>query len=420
VVASGLFGTISGSAVANVVSTGTFTIPLMKGIGYRPQFAGAVEAVASTGGQFMPPVMAATAFIMADFLGVPYLRVAGAAAIPAILYYFAVYVMIDREALKMNLKALPRDELPRVIKVLNQWYLSLPLWMIIYALLAGYSPMKAGLYAWYVSIGLMVLKGWKRFSIRDFLRAMENGSKNLMPVSITCACAGIIVGMIILTGLGLKISGMVLLLSGGSIFMALLLTAFACLILGMGLPTLPAYLVAVSITIPALAKLGVQPLAAHMFVFYFSIISCITPPVAIAAYAAAAISKSNPMKVGWEAVKLGIAAFLLPFIFVYQPVLLLVGSPWNILNASLSACIGVMALGCAVVGFIQTRLSPWERVSLIVGSVLLIIPGLTTDLMGLAFCGVPYLTQRFRCRGLAVELQKKRGMEMSRNPKEEA
>ena len=403
-VGSGLMGSISGSAVANVITTGTFTIPMMMRIGYRPQFAGAVESVASTGGQLMPPVMAAVSFIMADLLGVPYVRVIQAALIPAFLYYFSVFMMVDAEAVKNGIRGMTADELPSLGAVLSSWYLSLPIIVIIFALVYGFTPLAAGLWAWYLTMAIIIIAGLRTISwqmLHQLVQAMVKGSKNLVSVSVTCACAGIIVGVIVLTGLGLKITGLVVTLSGGSLAVALLLTMASCMVLGMGLPTIPAYLVSVALVAPALVELGVQPLVAHMFVLYFAVISCITPPVAIAAFAASPICRSNPMSVGWEAMRLAIAAYLVPFVFVYQPALLLEGSAAAIAVAAISAALGVMALAWAVTGYLGTALRLWERAVLGLGACMMIIPGLVTDVSGIGLFILVYVIQKRRGKATA-------------------
>jgi len=408
VVGSGLFGSISGSAVANVVSTGTFTIPLMKRTGYHPEFAGAVEAVASTGGQIMPPVMASTGFIMADFLGVPYAKVALAAAIPAIMYYVALYIMVDAEASRLGLKGVPKEDLPRFDAVIRLWYLSLPLAVVIYALIAGYSPMAAGLYAWYSTMAIIILGQLKGFSPQVFkkiLNALAAGMKNLVPVSITVACAGFIIGVVTLTGLGLKITGLLLFLSQGYLPAVLLLTMLACMVIGMGLPTLPAYLVAVALIVPALNKFGMQPFVAHFFVFYFSCLSAITPPVAIAAYAAGGIAKANPMNVGWQAVRLGVSGFLVPFVFVYQPELLLIGTPLRIIIVAITCIAGVTALGWATIGFLNVKINILERILLLISAFLLIGGSLLTDVIGIILLSAIFIYLKYRNRKMAVRVK---------------
>ncbi|MBN1829976.1 MAG: TRAP transporter permease [Deltaproteobacteria bacterium] len=405
VIGSGLMGSISGSAVANVVTTGTFTIPLMKRTGYKAEFAGAVESVASTGGQLMPPIMSSTGFIMADFLGIPYIKVAFAAFIPAMMYYIALYVMVDAEASRLGLKGISKEDLPRLAEVIKRWFLSIPLVAVVYALVAGYSPMTAGLYAWYATIALIVLaqlKGITPNLIKGILNALSSGMKNLVPVSITVACAGFIIGVITLTGFGLKITGLLIYLSGGYLPAALILTMLACIVIGMGLPTLPAYLVSVALIVPALAALGLQPVVAHFFVLYFAVISCITPPVAIAAYAAGGIAKANPMDVGWQSVRLAFAGYLVPFIFAYQPQLLLIGTPIEIINVTITCLGGVTALAWATIGFLNTKMNIPERLLFLLSAFLLIDGGLATDIAGLVILVGMYIYLKTKQRRIAV------------------
>ena len=414
IVGSGLMGSISGSAVANVVTTGSFTIPLMKRTGYSPVFAGAVEAVASSGGQMMPPIMAATAFIMADFVGVPYIQVALAAFIPAILYYFSLYMMVDSQATKKDLRGLSKKELPPVYGVLKRGYLAMPIVAVVYALFAGFTPMVAGLWAWYITLAIIFFANFKGFSkklFKELLEAMADGSKNLMPVTISCACAGIIIGVVILTGFGLKITNIVVLFSHGSMGAALALTMIACIIIGMGLPTLPAYLVSVALIVPALADLGLHPMIAHMFVLYFSVISCITMPVAIASYAASGVAKADPWAVGIEATRIGIAAYLVPFLFAYRPELLLMGQASEIIVATAACGIGLAALAWAVIGFLSVSLHPLERIGFAACSFLMIIPGFTSSLFGLLLAVVIYVSQKIRGRRLV-----KSGKQSNSNP----
>ena len=334
VITSSLFGTVSGSAVANVMTTGTFTIPLMMRTGYRPAFAGAVEAVASTGGQLMPPIMGAAAFVMAEFLGVSYLSVAGFAVLPAVLYYLAVFMAVHFEARRIGLKGLPKADLPRMREVLTErGHLFLPLVVIIAVLLSGRSAAFAAL----CGIGSVIPTTWLRastrrtFTWRAVVEALEAGARNTLVVALACACAGIVIGTITLTGLGLAFTGVVLALSQNSLMLALFLTMLAGILLGMGLPTTPAYIVQVALLVPALVKLGVQVEAAHLFVLYFAVLSAITPPVAMAVYAANGISRGTLMDTSWAAVKLGLTGYIIPFMFVFAPSLLLMGdfSPWR-------------------------------------------------------------------------------------------
>jgi TRAP transporter 4TM/12TM fusion protein len=388
VITSSLFGTVSGSAVANVMTTGTFTIPLMQRAGYRPAFAGAVEAVASTGGQLMPPIMGAAAFVMAEFLGVSYLAVAAFAILPALLYYVAVFMAVHFEARRAGLVGLPRPDLPRMREVLTErGHLFLPLAVIIGVLLYGYSAAFAAL----CGVGSVIPTTWLRASTRRtftplaIVEALEAGARNTIVVALACACAGIVIGTITLTGLGLSFTGIVLAVSQNSLLLALVLTMAAGILLGMGLPTTPAYIVQVALLVPALVKLGVQVEAAHLFVLYFAVLSAITPPVALAVYAANGISRAGLMESSWAAVKLGLTGYIIPFMFVFGPSLLLIGDWTMVVLTALTATVGVTCLAAALHGFFffgATRL--WERGLLLSAAFVLIKPGLLTDFIGAA------------------------------------
>ncbi|RVT54249.1 TRAP transporter permease [Rubrivivax albus] len=399
VITSSLFGTVSGSAVANVMTTGTFTIPLMKRSGYRPAFSGAVEAVASTGGQLMPPIMGAAAFVMAEFLGVSYLKVAAFALLPAVLYYLAVFMAVHFEARRIGLKGLPKADLPRLKQVLTErGHLFLPLVIIIGVLLSGRSAAFAAL----VGTLSVVPTTWLRASTRHtftpqvVLQALEAGARNTIVVALACACAGIVIGTITLTGLGLSFTGVVLALSQNSLILALLLTMLAGILLGMGLPTTPAYIVQVALLVPALVKLGVAVEAAHLFVLYFAVLSAITPPVAMAVYAANGLSGAGLMDSSWAAVKLGLTGYIIPFMFVFAPSLLLIGEPLNVALATLTAVVGVTCLaGSLHEYFFLGKARPWERVLLFVAALVLIKPGWATDLLGLALIAITLASQRW-------------------------
>jgi TRAP transporter 4TM/12TM fusion protein len=397
VITSSLFGTVSGSAVANVMTTGTFTIPLMARTGYRPAFAGAVEAVASTGGQLMPPIMGAAAFVMAEFLGTSYLAVAAFAILPAILYYVAVFMAVHFEAKRVGLVGLPRADLPRLKQVLiERGHLFLPLVVIIAVLLAGYSAAYAAL----CGIASVIPTSWLRpstrgtFGLRAVVDALEAGARNTLVVALACACAGIVIGTITLTGLGLSFTGVVLALSQNSLLLALVLTMVAGIILGMGLPTTPAYIVQVALLVPALVKLGVQVEAAHLFVLYFAVLSAITPPVAMAVYAANGISRGGLMETSWAAVKLGLTGYIIPFMFVYGPSLLLIGHWSDVLLTAVTATIGVTCLAAGLHShFFFGTARWWERGLLIGAAFVLIKPGLVTDMVGAALIALTVASQ---------------------------
>jgi len=385
VVSSGLYGMISGSSVANVVTTGSITIPMMKRIGYPGHFAGAVESVSSTGGQFMPPVMGAGAFVMAEFLGIPYARIALLAFLPACFYYFAGYLQVHYRAKKLGMKGVSRSQLPSFWVVLKKkGYLLTPIGVLIYFLMNYYSPMKVAFLAILASIGVgMIQRGEDRFTMKSFFAALEEGARTALGVAVACACAGIVVGVITMTGLGLKFSAVIIDLSQGVLFITLILTAVVCLVMGMGVPVTASYIIVAVIAAPALTKLGVMPIAAHLFVYYFAVLADITPPVCIAAYAAAGLAGANPMKTGFTATKLGIAAFIVPFIFCYEPALMGLGDPIHVASSMITAILGIFALAGAAEQYFLRANRPYESVFLLIASLCLIKPGWITDLFGL-------------------------------------
>lgn len=391
VVSSSLFGTISGSSVANVYGTGTFTIPLMKRFGYSANFAGAVEAAASTGGQIMPPVMGAAAFIMAEFLGVPYIKVAIAALIPAILYYLSCYIGVHNEALKKGLRGVPREEIPALGTVLRRgFHFVIPLVALVVLLFQGYTPFRAAFVATVVLVVVAMLRRETRIGPREFWLGLEGGARGSVMIAATVGCAGLIVGVLDLTGLGINFLSTILLLSGGYYLPTLILILAACIILGMGMPTAPAYIIAALIGAPTLIQMGAVPMGAHMFVFYGALLSSITPPVALAAYAGAAISGGDPMRTGWIAVRLGFVKLLVPFLFVYNPVLLLIGSWPTVVEATVTACLGVFAMSYAFDGWLWGSLSVWSRAMFLVAGLLLIVPEFYTDLAGALLFVLPF------------------------------
>ena len=396
VVSSSLFGTISGSAVANVMVDGWLTIPLMKRAGFKNDFAAAVEATASTGGQIMPPVMGAAAFVMAEYTGISYVKICIHAAIPALLYYFALFMAIHFEASRTGLLGVPKEERPILRSVmLTKGHLFVPLAVIVYFMIAGYTPMYACIYATLSVFVVALLRAQTRMGPKKILKALEFGAKNMLPVAAACACAGVIIGVINLTGLGLKFTSLVLSIAGNSLIPALIFTMFAGIVLGMGLPTTAAYIVQAALLIPALIKLGVPTIAAHMFVFYFAIISAITPPVAMAVYAAAGIAGSNLWRTGLEAMRIGATGFIIPFMFVYGPSLLMIGSTTTIVTTIISSCIGVVALSAGLMGWFLKKATWLERLLLVAGALLLIKPGLITDLIGLSLLILVILMQKY-------------------------
>ncbi len=383
VVSSSLFGSISGSAVANVAGTGCITIPLMKSTGYSKEFSGAVEAVASTGGQIMPPMMGAAAFIMAEILGIPYYKVAIGAAIPAVIYFGSVFAMVHFRARRIGLTGIDTSSLPSIKEMLKTKGILLTPLILLIVLLVGIqmSAMKASVYTVLVTLAIAVVFCGMR--TKELIDAFEDAAKTSVIVISSTACAGIIVAMINLTGIGLKFSNIMISLAGGNIFVILVLLMLASLLMGMGLPTTPSYLILAVLGAPALIRLGVEPLAAHMFVFYFGCISMITPPVALAVYAATSIAESDFWKTSFEAVKLGITAFIVPYMFVYNPSLLAIGKPITILTTAITAIIGAVILGAGISGWLLVRADIKERILLIISGLFLIDPRFITNLLGL-------------------------------------
>lgn len=397
VITSAFEGTVSGSSVANTVGSGSFTIPMMKRLGYRPEFAGAVEAAASTGGQIMPPIMGAAAFLMAEFIGVPYIQIVKSAVIPAILYFAGVFIVVHLEAKKTGLKGLDRDKLPRFWTIMRErGQLFLPLVIIVYLLVTGSTPMKAALWGLVVAVLASFLSSATRMKRGDILSALEMGARNALGVVVACAAAGMIVGTVTLTGLGLKLATGLIELARGQLLPTLIFTMLTSLVLGMGAPTTANYVITSTIAAPALMKLGVPVIAAHMFAFYFGIVADLTPPVALAAMAGAGIAKANPLRTGVESTKLAIAAFLVPYFFVYSPTLLLIGDvSWMYtLRIVAGALLGMVGLGAAAEAWLLTHTTPIERVLLLVGGLSLIHPSLTTDIIGLVFIGTVYFIQK--------------------------
>lgn len=450
VVSSSLFGTISGSAVANVMVDGPITIPLMKRTGFKPHFAAAVEAVASTGGQIMPPIMGAAAFVMAEFQGVSYAQVVIWAAIPAILYYIACFGAVHFEAKRQGLMGVPRSELTPLSETLRaRGHLFIPVLSILTVMYSGYSaPLSAltGLLlcfpvAWFgpvvlmvvpvlmllpyvipsfpvviggigglpvaveavIAIAVIALWMWAvrgrivllKIEWRPIRDALIDGARNTLPVALACACAGIIIGIVILTGLGIVFTQWVIHLAQDMLLVALILTMAAGIVLGMGMPTTPAYIIMVSLLVPALIKLGVVRPAAHMFAFYFAILSAITPPVALAVYAASGLAKSNLWKTGWAAVKVGAAGFIVPFMFVYEPALLMIGDWPTIVWRFIVSCIGIAVLAAGLHGYLLKPMPNWQRGLAIVAALMLVVPTLTADLVGFALMAFVLAVQYF-------------------------
>jgi len=385
VVSSSLFGTVSGSAVANVMVDGPITIPLMKRTGFRPPIAAAIEAVASTGGQLMPPVMGAAAFVMAEFLAVPYAQVALWAVIPALLYYVAVFGAVHFEAKRYRLAGVPRDQLPRFGRVmLDRGHLFVPIFVVLFGLMLGYSAPLCALGGALACMPVALLRATTRGGItwRSVLDALQEGARNTLAVAMACACAGIVIGCVTITGLGITFTQFVTALAQNSLILALVLTALAGIVLGMGMPTTPAYIVMVALLVPALIKLGAATPAAHMFAFYFAILSAITPPVALAVFAAAGLARANMWTSGWAAMRAAAPAYIVPFMFVYEPSLLLIGDWTASVLATISATAGVILLAAGLFGYFLRPAALWQRALLVAAALLLIKPGWISDLAG--------------------------------------
>ena len=397
-ISSALFGTVSGSAVANVIVDGWLTIPLMKRLGFQAPMAAAIEAVASTGGMLMPPIMGAAAFILADIVGLPYFTVALAAAIPAILYYLALFMAVHAYADQRGFRGLPPEQIPRLRTVmLERGYLVLPLVVIIQQVVAGYSAVRAVLLGMACVVVLSFLRRETALTPRRLWEALDQAARATAGLSMACACAGVIIAMVMYTALGLKAGTAFVGLSGGYVFVGLVLVMVLCLILGMGLPATAAYITTAVLAIPALTKLGVNPLAAHLFVFYFANISAITPPVMLASYAAAGIGGANPMRTGYAGMRIGAAGYLIPFLFVYKPALLILGvGVSDIALAALLALIQIAALMLGLQGWTPLgRPGHVERGLLVAGAVAMLHPGFVVNLVALgAIAGAVALTAR--------------------------
>ena len=404
VVSSSLFGTVSGSAVANVMVDGPITIPLMKRTGFRPPFAAAVEAVASTGGQIMPPIMGAAAFVMAEFLAVPYAQVAMWAAIPALLYYVAVFLSVHFEAKRHHLAGIPRSELPRLgFVMLQRGHLFLPIAVVLGGLLLGYSAPLCALAGTLACMPIALLRKSTRSNIRwrSVTDAMVDGARNTLAVAMACACAGLVIGCVTITGLGITFTQLVVALAQNSLVLALVLTAIAGIVLGMGMPTTPSYIVMVALLVPAIIKLGATAPAAHMFAFYFAILSAITPPVALAVFAAAGLAKTSIWETGIESMRVAAPAYIVPFMFVYEPSLLMQGDWWTIFTSLVTALVGTTCLAAGLMGYLRAPCTRWERALLLIAAILLIKPGYITDVIGLVPLAIVLLSQSLAVKRLA-------------------
>ncbi|MBQ1290927.1 MAG: TRAP transporter permease [Lachnospiraceae bacterium] len=395
VISSALCGMVSGSSVANTVTTGSVTIPLMKKTGYKPEFAGAVEAAASTGGQIMPPIMGAAAFLMAEMVGVQYGLIAVKAILPAFLYFLGIFIGVHLEAKKLGLKGLSKEELPKFGKlVIQKGYLLLPLILLVAMVMKGFTMSRAAILATLCAIAVSMVRKETRMTPTLFVNALEGGAKNTISVAIACGVAGVIAGVVTMTGLGQILISAIVSVAGKRVIIALFLTMLTSIVLGMGVPTTANYIIMATTCAPILVTgMGVEPIAAHMFVFYFGIVADITPPVALAAYAGSAIAKSNPMRTALNASRLAIAAFIIPYIFALNPVMLLIDvTPTGLILNVLTAIIGLFGVSSGLEGYVFDNEKIWQRILSIAGGLCLIVPGLMTDLIGVALVGLALAT----------------------------
>lgn len=394
VISSALMGTISGSAVANTVTTGTFTIPLMKRIGFESHVAGAVEATASSGGALMPPVMGAAAFVMSEFLRIPYISICKAAVLPAVLYYLSIFSIVHFYSLKMGIRGLSKEEIPNIKDIFRKkWIFFVPLSVLILTLALGYSPRIAVLYTLLATVIMSLLKKETRMTPSRILQALAQSGFDSIMVSCACAAAGLVIGVVLLTGMGNKITSLVLQVSSGSLIVALPITMLASILFGMGLPTVVCYVLLAATAAPSLVEMGVLPLAAHLYIFYFGMLCMVTPPVAFASYAGAAIAKADPMKTGFTAWRFALAGFLLPYMFVYNQSLLLMGPVVDVVIAIFTASIGIICLAASIIGYFLKETNILQRILLLAAAILLIKPGWVTDILGLLCIGFVVILQ---------------------------
>lgn len=396
VAASALQGMVSGSSVGNTVASGSFTIPMMKKAGFKPEFAAGAEASASTGGQIMPPIMGAAAFIMMEYLGVAYSTIMLAAVIPAFLYFSGIFIGTHFEAKRLGIVGLPKAQLPALGQLMKRYgYMLLPLFIIIGTVMAGFTPQRAAIYGILSAFLVSLVRKETRLSFIKIIDVFEQGARVALPVIAAVATAGIIAGVVSITGLGAKFASGIIALSGGVLILALIFTMISCIILGMGLPTTANYVVTATIAAPALINgFDLAPISVHMFVFYFGIVADITPPVCLAAYAGAGIARANPFKSGVTAVKLAIAAFIIPYMFVYNPILVLVDvTPISLIISLATAILGMLAVSSSMIGYFVRTSFAWERMALLIGGLTLILPGIMTDIIGLGIIAAIWVYQ---------------------------
>jgi TRAP transporter 4TM/12TM fusion protein len=395
IIASTLMGSVSGSAAANTMVTGSISIPLMKKMGYKPHFAGAVEASVSSGGQFMPPIMGASAFVIAGVLGIPYIKVCLHALFPALFWFFCFFVTLDFEARRLKLQSLSREELPKWGPVLKQQYFLIPIVVLVYFLIIGYSPMYAGFITVAMLFVLTFISKETRFTVASFLEAMKYGMNSGLPIASACAGAGIIIGCVMQSGMGYYLSAALVNISSGSLFILLILVLIASLIMGMGMVTVGAYIIVSILVSPAMIQMGVTEIGAHLYPFYFAIISAITPPVAVASYAGAGIAQANPWDTGVEGMRLAIPALAIPFVFVTQPGLLFIGSAFDITIVVVKTFFGVCCLAAAVIGYQFRPLNIFERLMQAAAAVMLFFPLGVIPAIGLGIMVLSGLIQKF-------------------------
>ena len=406
VISSALCGMVSGSSVGNTVTTGSVTIPLMKKTGYKPEFAGAVEAAASTGGQIMPPIMGAAAFLMAEYMGIPYAQVALKAILPAVLYFTGIYIAVHLEARKLGLKGIPKEELPKMRKLIKKIYLLAPLVVLVGLVATNMRTMQfSASIAIVIAIVVGAINKDDRITPRKIVDALEAGAKSTITVAVACGIAGMVAGCITVTGLASKIITAIVSISGGNMMIALFLTMLCCIVLGMGVPTTANYCIMAATCAPILITLNVNPIAAHFFVFYFGIVADITPPVALAAYAGSAIAKADPMKTGINATKLAIAAFIVPYIFCMNPSMLFIGTTaFDVVSIAVTSVAGLFGVASALNGYLYRPINPLFRILMIGGGLCMMIPGAVTDLIGVVLLAGVVLIQRATAKRAEVHL----------------
>ena len=396
---------VSGSSVGNTVTTGSVTIPMMKSTGYPGEFAGAVEAAASTGGQIMPPIMGAAAFLMAEMVGVPYSNIVVRAILPAVLYFTGIFLMVHLRAKRLDLKGIPKEELPQVRLILPKIYLLIPLAALVYLIIAGYTMSRAAIIATVLCIVVSLFDKEHRMTPKKFVDALETGAKNTLSIAVACGIAGIIAGVVTMTGLGQVFISAIVGVSHGHLMIALVLTMLCCIVLGMGVPTTATYIIMATTCAPILTTgMGLNSICASMFVFYFGIVADITPPVALAAYAGSAIAKSDPMRTALNASKLAIAAFLIPYMFCLNPAMLLIDTTAaEFVMIIITSVIGMYAISAALEGFMLTNLNPLMRIILAAAGLMLIYPGTLTDIIGIVITALIF----------AVEIPKRKRQKMA-------